>query len=62
VSEDSEAPEQRMKRFRGLAAKARVSSAKSSSPVDRNEFLRIANEWEEMANMVNPNPEAPAVK
>jgi hypothetical protein len=46
-----------MKRFHGLAAKARLSAAKSSSPVDRNEFLRIANEWEEMANMVKPNTE-----
>jgi len=56
VSEESETPEQRMKRFRGLAAKARLSAAKSSSPAERNEFLRIANEWEEMANMVDPNP------
>jgi hypothetical protein len=44
-----------MERFRGLAAKARLSAAKSSSPVDRDEFLRIANQWEEMANMVNAN-------
>jgi hypothetical protein len=57
VSGESEAPEERMKRFQALAAKARLSAAKSSSPIDRNEFLRIANEWEEMANMVNPNTE-----
>jgi len=41
-----------MERFRGLAAKARLSAAKTSSPADRDEFLRIANEWDAMANMV----------
>ena len=45
----SETPEQRMGRFRRLAAKARESAAKSSSPVERDEFLRIADSWEAMA-------------
>jgi hypothetical protein len=53
VSEDfSETPKQRVERFRGFAAKARASAAKSSSPLEREEFLRIAHEWDAMADSI----------
>jgi hypothetical protein len=41
-----------MGRFRRLAVKARESAAKSSSPVERDEFLRIADSWEAMATTI----------
>ena len=53
MSDDySEAPEQRMGRFRRLAAKARESAAKSSTARAREEFLRIADSWDNMADAV----------
>ena len=51
MSDDyGETLEQRMGRFRRLAAKARESAAKSSTAQGRDEFLRIANSWEDMAH------------
>lgn len=53
VSEDySETPQERVSRFRRLAVKARASAAKSSSAVEREEFLRIAREWDAMADSI----------
>jgi hypothetical protein len=52
VTDDTSEPvEDRLRRFRLLAGKARDSAAKSSSPMDRDEFLRIAQDWEAMANV-----------
>jgi hypothetical protein len=48
--DDSETPQQRIGRFRRLAAKARESAAKSSTIQARDEFLKIANSWEGMAD------------
>jgi hypothetical protein len=45
----SEKPEQRLKRFKLLALKARESAGKATSAVDRDEFLKIAHDWETMA-------------
>jgi hypothetical protein len=42
-------PENRLKRFRLLAFKARESAAKTASPAEREEFLNIAKDWEAMA-------------
>ena len=41
--------ENRLKRFRLLAVKARESAAKAASPAEREEFLNIAKDWEAMA-------------
>jgi len=46
----SEKLEQRLKRLRSLAVKARESAGKSFSSLERAEFLRIAKDWEAMAN------------
>jgi hypothetical protein len=52
LTDDSSEPlEDRLRRFRLLAVKARESAAKSSSPMDRDEFLKIAEDWEAMANV-----------
>jgi len=48
--EDSETPQQRIGRFRRLAAKARESAAKSSTVQASDEFLKIAGSWEDMAD------------
>ena len=45
----SENPENRLKRFRLLAIKARESAGKAGSPTEREEFLKIAEDWETMA-------------
>jgi hypothetical protein len=45
----SEKLEYRLKRFRLLAVKARESAGKASSPSERDEFLKIAKDWEAMA-------------
>jgi len=44
-----EKPDNRLKRFRLLAVKARESAAKAASESEREEFLNIAKDWEEMA-------------
>jgi len=48
--EDSETAEEKIGRFRRLAAKARESAAKSSTVQARDEFLKIASSWEDMAD------------
>ena len=48
--DDSESAQQRIGRFRRLAAKARESAAKSSTVQARNEFLKIAGSREDMAD------------
>ena len=53
----SETPDQRMGRFRRLAAKARESAAKSSTAQSRDEFLRIASSWDNMADAVMSDEE-----
>ncbi len=50
--DSSETPKERIGRIRRLAAKARESAAKSSSPVEREEFLQIADQWEVMADSI----------
>ena len=45
-------PENRLKRFRLLAVKARESAAKAASPAEREEFLTIAKDWEAMAKEI----------
>jgi hypothetical protein len=53
----SETPDQRMGRLRRLAAKARESAAKSSTAQSRDEFLRIADSWDNMADAVMSDEE-----
>jgi len=47
--DSSEKPEHRVQRFRLLAVKARASAGKAYSSLEREEFLRIAKDWEAMA-------------
>jgi hypothetical protein len=52
ADDTSENPQQRLKRFRLLAVKARESAGKAASLMERDEFLNIAKDWEAMAEAV----------